>query len=444
MVPRAFALDLAALRIAVAAVVLTSPDVRAARLAATWSVDLRAVPWGLGWVAPALPGPEWLPLTATVLLMAATTLLLVGLWTRASATLATLSAVYLLALPQLVGTVRHTHHLVWFLALIACSPCGDAVSLDRHFRARRGEAVADDEATPRYGVPLRLGFVVLGLVYFFPGLWKLVHGGWAWVASDQFIHQMHWKWAQMGRVPALRVDQWPLLCQVGAGLTVAFELGFLPLAVLTRWRIPLVLGCVAFHIAIEQVMLIPFQSLWLCALGLWPWTDVLRRVDGWLGRSRTLAKMLPSPAPTRATAWGGALLVAGIGLAGAREQTAGWPFACYPTFARMVGEAMPLLEVTRRGPEGQRAVVPLRLAGVDGQRHLGLQWQLGLDVVGPRRTRGLTAYLRAGLRPSDRSGVVCVDRTWVSTVPERVGRRMRRDPLECFDGRTLEPLPARP
>lgn len=51
-----------------------------------------------------------------------------GLFSRTSFALVTVSAAYVLLIPQLGGAVFHDHHLLSFAALLAASPCGDASS----------------------------------------------------------------------------------------------------------------------------------------------------------------------------------------------------------------------------------------------------------------------------------------------------------------------------
>jgi hypothetical protein len=101
---------------------------------------------------------------------------IVGWHSRLAAGVAVLVGIYLLGLPELWGKVDHYHHLLWIGAVLAASPCGDALSFDS-----RGRSVP--ERSVAYGLPLRLAWVILGLVYLFPGLWKLSLGT-AWWTGD--------------------------------------------------------------------------------------------------------------------------------------------------------------------------------------------------------------------------------------------------------------------
>jgi hypothetical protein len=53
---------------------------------------------------------------------------IVGCFSLAVA-VAALAGFYVLGISQLGGSVTHNHHLVWLLALLAVSPCGDALSI---------------------------------------------------------------------------------------------------------------------------------------------------------------------------------------------------------------------------------------------------------------------------------------------------------------------------
>src|SRR5687767_2563360 len=125
------ALNLAVFRIAVFAVLLGSVEVYEAPKYAELAASLRRAPVGLGWLASALPISKSLVTCVTALLVVSSVLAMIGLWTRMAATVAAFSALYVLGVPQLTGTVIHNHHLVWFAALLAASPCADALSIDR-------------------------------------------------------------------------------------------------------------------------------------------------------------------------------------------------------------------------------------------------------------------------------------------------------------------------
>jgi len=63
---------------------------------------------------------------------------LIGIKSRWSILVFTLTLLYLFAIPNFFGKVNHNHHLIWFPAILAFSPCSDRFSLDAYFNSRKG------------------------------------------------------------------------------------------------------------------------------------------------------------------------------------------------------------------------------------------------------------------------------------------------------------------
>jgi len=123
------------------------------------------------------------------------------------------------------GAVFHDHHLLWLAVILAASPCGDALSLDAWF-ARRANRVLPTKGRA-HGAAVRAAWLVIALVFLFPGIHKLHASGLAWAFSDNLRNQMWWKWTQdPALMPSLRIDRYPLLCRSLAALTIIFELTF--------------------------------------------------------------------------------------------------------------------------------------------------------------------------------------------------------------------------
>ncbi|CAN5697890.1 hypothetical protein BH11MYX4_BH11MYX4_57360 [soil metagenome] len=319
-------LPLALLRIVVPLVVLISPELYSARALVESPGRLAFVPEGLGLIARLPIGPALARVLFVIALSSAATAIL-GWWSRASLLVLTLSAGLLFSLSQRQGAVLHDMHLFWMTALLAASPCGDALSLDAWGKPRPLPSL-------RYGVPLFFARLLLGLVYLFPGLHKLRVSGLSWMTADNVIHQMHAKWLEHGRLPILRVDHAPLLCAAGAVLVIAFELSFLGLALFSRRTRWVALGAgLAFHLSTQLFLFIPFVSLWACYVVL-----VSPRAEAVDRDAR--AERLPIVV--------GTLLAVAVLVQGVRGQTDAWPVACYPTFAHVHGPTIPdlLVEVT--------------------------------------------------------------------------------------------------
>ena len=385
-------------------------------------------PYGLTWFTSLLPslGP-----VAGVLVLSfyvSATFLLVGLYTRVAAIALLVVGFVVLAAAQLTGAVLHDMHLLWFVALLACARSGDALSLDAWFRApaelphwRR--ALGAQELTAEAWQVLVFARTLLGVIYFFPGLYKLQTSGLAFALSDNLANQMHAKWLENDALPFFRIDLHPRLLAVTGLGTLAFELSFIVLVhVGRRMRIALGLGGLLFHLGIHLFMFIPFASIWLCYTCLGS-----ARISPWISWR--------SPA-TRTARWRAApLLVVGAALTvanverGMRGATQAFPFACYPTFAERVADVLPDLRAVAVDASGAEVLVPL---GRDAQgRRTQEQWGQAWSVAGlygsPFSMQRFESYLRAETaRPNvaksmQHAHIVRVERVLVRTAPETRG-----------------------
>jgi hypothetical protein len=284
----------------------------------------------------------------------------VGLYARLALAVAAATGLLVYGLPQFYGKVDHSHHLVWFAVLLACSPCGDALSLDRWRMGGRVPPPAE-----KYALPLRIVWLLMGLIYFFPGAWKLLAVGWTWALGDNIKYTMYHKWFDLGGYrPPFAVDAFPLLYR-GLGLgALAFELGFVIAIFLTPLRRLLVMAGLAFHIWIRLFLDIKLYGLSWCYAAFIDWAGLARRLS-------TSSRLVRSPdserepdrSGTGAVRVAGAILVAGVILSGATHLNS-WPFAVYPTFAAEYGPSIAAIRVDAisaggRTPIGSAAIYPI-------------------------------------------------------------------------------------
>jgi hypothetical protein len=258
------------------------------------------------------------------------------------------------------------------------------MSVDRVFS--RGLSLRALAGTSRPSGPAEIALAsaraLLGVVYFFPGFWKLATSGLAWVTSDNVRNQMWWKWAEWGAVPALRVDRVPGLVEVGAGLVVAFELSFFALASVPRARRALALVGLLFHQATRVFFFITFTSLWAC-YGCLVFPGQRARGRENLVSRRTLPGLVV-----------GLGLVAAAFVQGIRGETQSYPFACYPTFAARVGAEMPDVAIEIEGATGVRSWLGRARRT---QSEWGTTWQIA-GLFGREATHEATiAFARAEL-----------------------------------------------
>lgn len=374
--PEGAALDLAVIRITVACVLSLSTSIAVAPEWAALPVAARTVPWGVGWLVPWLPiDPETVSVVR-VIFHVACVLGALGLFTRVSWVIVALTTFFLLLVPQLGGAVFHDHHLLWLAVILAASPCGDALSLDARFfdrgRSERGHAPRPTHSRT-HGLSVRLCWLVIGLVFFFPGVHKLASAGLDWALSDNLRNQMWWKWAQDPALqPALRIDRHPWVMHALGLWTIAFELTFLPLVFAPRTRALAVMGALAFHAGTDHFMGIQFSALWATYTMFVPWQALLDRARGH-APDRPLTGSLAGAAPLCCIA---APLVGGIVLLGVMGEMQAYPFACYPTFQWLAPDHMPALEISTVGSDGRTDTLDRSLVQEPGPRGWALSWRL--------------------------------------------------------------------
>lgn len=207
-------------------------------------------PEGLEFILPHVPISPGIVRPLAAVYVIACLMAMIGLYTRTSATVAVLLGIYVLGIVQFYGKVGHFHHVLWFGAIMAASPCADVLSVDAVRRAwRRAPAGADTPIAPAkgYALPLRLTWLVLSLLYFFPGFGKFVRSGTAWAFSDNLKLLMYGRWRQAGEVPFFRIDQYPEMYQMAAASTILFELMFPVLLFIPMLRLPLAASGLIFH-----------------------------------------------------------------------------------------------------------------------------------------------------------------------------------------------------
>jgi hypothetical protein len=328
--------------------------------------------------------PEQVLIAGKVMVAACVTGIL-GIFSRTSLLVVAVTIFYGWGTIQWYGKIDHHHHVLWFALVLAASPCGDALSVDALVRAwrrrRRGAKEPPLQEDLAYGLPLHVCMLLMGVLYFFPGFWKIWRSGFDWFLGDNPFNQTYIKWHMLGRwLPPFRIDEYPLLMHAGALATILFELSFIFLIFGPTTRILAGLAGVTFHTSLNVFMRHGFETLRNCYVIFVDWHG---SCDGFANelspRARAAAPTrADSPAPLAAARAsppaptermrallallterrvrpvalvGGALVAANV-WAGAMRMMDAWPIACYPLFDGLIGESYTTLQIKMVADDG--------------------------------------------------------------------------------------------
>ena len=328
-----------------------------------------------------LPFMEWyimhvpinlqLAKTATILLLTSGFLCMIGLFTRVSALVHVVAAFYILGVPNFFGKVNHSHFQVWLPLIFAFSPCADRLSLDALIWKRKspGQAV-------QYGLPIKLFWVILGTLYFFPGFWKIWNAGFDWAFKDNLLHQMYFKWIELRDwQPLFQIDKAPNLLRLLAFSVIVWELVFIILILRPATRLIAVIEGLLFHFSTWAFMNILFMGLVFCYASFVDWERIWNKISG-SGKSR---KHPPGVSPTPSMNSLLPVSIAGVFIISMNIFTGfgnvvSWPFACYPTFEAMVGSRTQVVQFYTKGEDNQL---------------IKLEKEKLIDLMNPERYRAL-------------------------------------------------------
>ena len=215
----------------------------------------------------------------------------VGFFTRTSTVVAAVLGLYLIGLPHnIVRTYHDDAVVVLVLAVLAVSRCGDAFSVDRWWRGRRGRAAAVP-ASGEYRWPVRTVWLILSLAFFAAGYAKLRNSGLAWITSENMAFILVSQ--QYGLTPLVdwgaALARSPWLYRPIAAATVLLEIGY-PLAMVSwRARLVFVPGMIATQIGIRVLMGPSFEQFLVCSVFWVPWGALLA--------APLVRRVLPGAAP---------------------------------------------------------------------------------------------------------------------------------------------------
>lgn len=330
--------------------------------------DLQAIP-NSQWSSQLLPANPSLVLAASVGCRILCLLTAFGIATRVSAWAVVITALYAMSATQSFGHINHKcNHLIWFSILLASSRCFDVLSFDAWLRRRVNPQLDAPQPSWRYGFPIKVAWLLLGFVYFFPGFWKIWRFGIDWALSDQLRLILCKGFIDVypGLTPLVHIEPYPILCQIGGVFAIAFELSFVFLILFDRARVFAVLGGLMFHLSTYVFMGISFWTLPATYFVFINWSAVFKKdwsksfsgessfssisvenkpvrlsMSDFPGLKKTIQKEKRAFAMMVVCA---SLLIVN-GIFGAANKEKSWPFACYPSFAFHFGSSYRSIDV---------------------------------------------------------------------------------------------------
>ena len=266
--------------------------------------------------------------------------IMLGLFTRVALLLNIGLGIYIIGVPFFYGKLFHMHIWVWFPLILAFSSCADVLSIDSLIK-RFSKKPVDPAPHPKYQLPLTFVWLHLGIIYFFAGVIKLKDCGLAWALSDSMINQVQVEWAQWyNLIPAIRIDHYPWLLNIGGLVVILFEIYF-PFLVLNAWgRMVAFAGGLAMHNLIGYFMYIAFEDLQSTYVALVNW-PALFKPKSWFAKTTPAANdgfKWSTLWPTASYKW---VFVTGITLLTINFifgvfRIHSWPFSSYPTYSAIV------------------------------------------------------------------------------------------------------------
>ncbi len=317
-------------------------------------VELRVAPFGIGWLINILPiNPAWATVASYLFIVVCVSGVL-GFFSRTSATIAVVLGFYVLGIPQFFGKIDHYHHLLWFAAILAASPCGDALSLDSFIASRKKKTNEALGPSVSYALPLKFVMLLMGIIYFFAGVWKFVIGGLGWATGDTMKYILYAQWFRLDWMPAFRIDQYPLAYRAAGIGVIFFELAFIFLLFFPRIRTIAAIGGILFHFSVYLFAHINFWTLAVCYvafINFEPFHHLFRKAE------QVPLEADPSNRKSKIVNRNSVVLLVGtlllsINILCGLALIDSWPFAVYPTFASVQEKYLQSLTISLLNPDG--------------------------------------------------------------------------------------------
>lgn len=201
-------------------------------------------------------------------------LIAIGLFTRMFLILNFIGVFLIIATPNFYGKMFHQHLWIWIPWVLTFSRCYDVLSCDSWISRLRGGA-SSINSSPEYSFPVRLIWLLFGLVYFFPGFHKLWNAGFDWAFSDAMLNQIFVEWNQhYGWRSVLPIEHFPNITKAGGFSVILFELAFIFLLFTRKTRKIAVIGGISFHVITGLTLRIWFPPVLCMYIFFVDWASV--------------------------------------------------------------------------------------------------------------------------------------------------------------------------
>jgi hypothetical protein len=291
---------------------------------------------GLGWLIDILPLSSEYYTVMGCLGVVFSIFSAVGYRTRTFMILNSITIFYVVAAPNFYGKLWHQQLPIWISWILAASPCADVLSVDAKFRN-------SDSVNGNYSFHLRMIWLQFGLIYFWAGFYKLWDSGFDWALNNTVVNLITIEWFEhYDKIPAFRIDRYPLLIKSGALLTIIFELLY-PFLLLNRHTrsVPIVGGLLMHNLLGKFLYIGFFFLLQVFYMVFIPWNWFIQRIWPRVYKG-------PLSLPQRINLWTPAFLVPIIVVSSnafcGLFKINSYPFSVYPVYTDVVPDSVAFLD----------------------------------------------------------------------------------------------------
>lgn len=316
----------------------------------------------IGWLI------DWLPITPEIyntmgiigLVLAFSGLL--GFGTKWTLKLYIPIALYLWGIPCFYGKLNHHHIIVWIPIIFAFSRCSDVLSVDALLRKIRGK-FKKPEWSVAYGLPFKVMWLLLGIIYCCSGFHKLWDTGLFWALSENLTRQIQLEWIEnYDVISAFRIDQYPTLLKIGGIGVILFEITYPLLLLKPATRILNFLGSWSLHLTAGYFMNIDFAYLRRIHFSLFNW----EKWWNWIRRKNISIPKTTEDHISDPKEWNSlkkyTITYVGMILIGANLSLgilgiSSWPFSAYPAYSGIVNENVQIIQMNAIDTNGNEVNV---------------------------------------------------------------------------------------